>query len=55
MPRQPRLDLHGVPTHVVHRGVDRRAIVLDDEDRHHYCLLLRWPASALLCGCMRFC
>ncbi|WP_349781141.1 hypothetical protein [Xanthomonas arboricola] len=36
MPRQPRLELRGVPIHVV-----RCAIFLDDGDRHHYCLLLR--------------
>ncbi|MEA9844549.1 transposase [Xanthomonas campestris] len=41
MPRQPRLELPGVPMHVVQRGVNRCAIFLDDEDRHHYCLLLR--------------
>ncbi|MBB3812675.1 transposase [Xanthomonas euroxanthea] len=41
MPRQPRLELPGVPMHVVQRGVNRYAIFLDDEDRHHYCLLLR--------------
>lgn len=41
MPRQPRLELPGVPMHVVQRGVNRCAIFLDDEDRHHYCLLQR--------------
>ncbi|MBB4656110.1 putative transposase [Xanthomonas sp. F14] len=39
MPRQPRLELPGVPMHVVHTGVNRCAILLDDEDWHHYCLL----------------
>lgn len=32
MPRQPRLELPGVPMHVVQRGVNRCAIFLDDED-----------------------
>ncbi|UXA70457.1 transposase [Xanthomonas prunicola] len=41
MSRQPHLELPGVPTHVVQRGVDRCAIVLGDEDRHHSFLLLR--------------
>ncbi|WP_252513628.1 transposase [Xanthomonas arboricola] len=27
--------------HVIQRGVNRCEIFLDDEDRHHYCLLLR--------------
>ncbi|WP_241238136.1 transposase [Xanthomonas euvesicatoria] len=34
-------ELSGVPMHVVQRGVNRCAIFLDDEDRHHYCLLSR--------------
>ncbi|NIJ81699.1 REP element-mobilizing transposase RayT [Xanthomonas arboricola] len=41
MPCQPRLKLPRVPMHVVQGGVNRCAIFLDDEDRHHYCLLLR--------------
>ncbi len=35
MPRQQRLELLGVPMHVVQRGVNRCAIFLDDEDQHH--------------------
>ena len=41
MPRQPRLELPGVPQHVTQRGVNRCAIFLDDEDRHHYRRVLR--------------
>jgi putative transposase len=41
MPRQPRLELPGIPMHIVQRGVNRCAIFLDDEDRHHYRRLLR--------------
>lgn len=41
MPRQLRLELSGAPMHVVQRGANQCAIFLDDEDGHHYCLLLR--------------
>ena len=41
MPRQPRLELPGIPLHVTQRGVNRCAIFLDDADRHHYRRLLR--------------
>jgi hypothetical protein len=33
MPRQPRLELPGVPMHVTQRGANRCATFLDDEDR----------------------
>lgn len=36
MPRRPRLILPNQPFHVTQRGVNRAAIFLDDEDRHHY-------------------
>lgn len=41
MPRQSRLELPGVPLHITQRGVNRCAMFLDDEDRHHYRRLLR--------------
>jgi putative transposase len=41
MPRQPRLELPGLPLHVTQRGVNRCAIFLDDDDRHLYRRLLR--------------
>ena len=41
MPRQPRLELPGIPMHVTQRGVNRCAIFLDDDDRHRYRRLLR--------------
>lgn len=41
MPRRARLVLPHQPLHVTQRGVNRAAIFLDDEDRHHYRLLLR--------------
>lgn len=36
MPRGPRLEMPGVPLHVTHRGVNRAATFLDDEDYAHY-------------------
>ena len=40
MPRRPRLELPGVPLHVTHRGINRAATFLDDEDfiRYRQCL-----------------
>jgi hypothetical protein len=32
MPRRPRLDLPGVPMHLMQRGVNRAAVFMDDED-----------------------
>lgn len=40
MPRRARLILPNVPLHVTQRGVNRAAIFIDDEDRHHYRKLL---------------
>ena len=41
MPRRARLVLPHQPLHVTQRGVNRAAIFIDDEDRHHYRRLLR--------------
>ncbi len=41
MPRRARLVLPHVPLHVTQRGVNRAAIFIDDQDRHHYRRLLR--------------
>ena len=41
MARLPRLDLPGVPQHVVQRGNNRLPCFLDDEDRRRYLALLR--------------
>ena len=46
MPRRARLVLPNQPLHVTQRGVNRAAIFLDDEDRHHYRRLLREACSA---------
>ncbi|WP_426687435.1 transposase [Rhodanobacter ginsengiterrae] len=41
MARQPRLDLPGIPQHVVQRGNNRLPCFLDDADRRRYLTLLR--------------
>ena len=40
MARQPRLDLPGIPQHIVQRGNNRLPCFLDDVDRIHYLELL---------------
>jgi len=40
MARQPRLDLPGIPQHVVQRGNNRLPCFLDDDDRRRYLHLL---------------
>ncbi|ABC24629.1 conserved hypothetical protein (plasmid) [Rhodospirillum rubrum ATCC 11170] len=44
MPRRPRLDLPGVPQHVVQRGVDRQPVFFCEEDR---AVFLHWLGAAL--------
>ena len=41
MPRRPRLEVPGLPLHVTHRGVNRAATFVDDEDFDRYRQLLR--------------
>lgn len=41
MPRLPRLDLPGIPQHIVQRGNNRLPCFLDDHDRLRYLQLLR--------------
>lgn len=36
MPRRPRLELPGIPMHITHRGNNRCAVFLDDQDFSHY-------------------
>jgi putative transposase len=40
MPRRPRLEIPGMPLHVTHRGVNRAATFLDEDDfvRYRHCL-----------------
>ncbi|WCE05586.1 transposase [Pseudoxanthomonas sp. JBR18] len=45
VPRQTRLEIPGVPRHVVQRGVNRCAIFLDDGDLQHYLQLLAEAAT----------
>lgn len=49
MARQPRLDLPGIPQHVVQRGNNRLPCFLDDHDRHRYLHLL--GEALLASGC----
>jgi len=49
MARQPRLDLPGVPQHIVQRGNNRLPCFLDDTDRARYLQLLREALLATDC------
>src|SRR6185437_7083849 len=49
MATQPRLDLPGIPQHIVRRGNNRPPCLLDDADRHRYLHLL--GAAAPWCRC----
>ena len=40
MPRAARIDISGVLYHVIVRGIERREIFLDDDDRHSFILRL---------------
>jgi len=46
MPRKPRLVVPGVPHHITQRGVDRKPIFLDDDDRTLYLRLLEESADS---------
>ena len=50
MARQPRLDLPGIPQHIVQRGNNRLPCFLDDIDRACYRQLLREALLATGCG-----
>lgn len=43
MPRRKRLDLPGIPLHLVQRGIDRQACFFTDDDYHAY---LEWLTEA---------
>ena len=47
MPRQARLDAPGTLHHVMLRGIERRAIVTDDADRHEFVRRLGTSAIGL--------
>lgn len=49
MPRLPRIDLPGMPQHLVQRGVDRQPCFFCDEDRRRYLAELRVTAGTLDC------
>ena len=46
-PRAARLDVPGVPLHVIQRGVNRCPVFVDDQDRLHYRKLLRKACGEL--------
>lgn len=50
MPRPARLDIPGVPVHIVQRGVNRAACFFGDVDRHYYLKLLAKFASRRECA-----
>ena len=49
MPRQRRLDLPGVPQHVIQRGNNRQPCFLREQD--YRCYLSQLGEAALACGC----
>jgi putative transposase len=49
MGRMPRLDLPGIPQHVVQRGNNRLPCFVDDHDRRRYLRHLREAADRLRC------
>jgi putative transposase len=49
MARLPRIDLPGIPQHVVQRGNNRLPCFLDDQDRLHYLSLLCEGLAATQC------
>ena len=40
MPRKPRLDIQGCIYHIINRGIEKRSIFLDDNDKKHFIDLL---------------
>jgi putative transposase len=45
--RRYRIEVPGVPMHVVHRGIDRARVFRDDDDRQHYLVDLHACATEL--------
>ncbi|MEO8010318.1 MAG: transposase [Dokdonella sp.] len=50
MPRLPRIDVPGLPQHIVQRGVDRQPCFFSDDDRRRYLADLREIALTLDCS-----
>jgi putative transposase len=50
MPRPPRLELPGVPLHVIQRGINRSACFFGDADRRFYLNCLTRAAAARNCS-----
>lgn len=49
MARHPRLDIPGIPQHIIQRGNNRLPCFLDDDDRLRYCDLLHESLEATDC------
>jgi putative transposase len=49
MARQPRIDVAGIPQHVIQRGVNRSVCFLDDYDRNDYLFSLHQAAEQRDC------
>ncbi|WP_188801395.1 transposase, partial [Dyella caseinilytica] len=49
MPRQPRLDIPGLPQHVIQRGNNRQPCFLRDQDYRCYLQLLREACEQQQC------
>jgi putative transposase len=50
MPRRPRIDVPGLPQHIVQRGIDRQACFFTDRDRAQYLADLREITLKLDCA-----
>jgi putative transposase len=50
MPRPPRIDIPGLPVHVIQRGVNRAACFVGDVDRRYYLKLLAKSAARRHCA-----
>jgi putative transposase len=50
MPRRPRIDVPGLPQHVVQRGIDRQPCFFTDADRRRYLDFLREIAPKRDCS-----
>jgi len=51
MPRQGRLNVPGMVHHIIVRGIERRAIFLDEEDRHDFLARLETGLLKTQCRC----
>jgi REP-associated tyrosine transposase len=55
MPRKPRYEEAGAVHHVYARGVNRRSIFEDDQDRHRYLDLVGYVVRKWMWDCLAYC